>query len=202
MTAYLIVAYYNRSKWNRLLLADKQAFAAKHTPWVQKDPATMPVKAEKAAEKLFPQKPGNDDPPGTPDLTEPVTGLSGKGGSTRIAGTFASDLLSKVGTKRYESLSDDEKDLYVDAIYASSPVYPPVGWMEIVSNDKFAAYIDKMSDNESILWKIYDIEIYPLTDDWTETQILGIVPALNEGPPADDGTTNGIYLNMTPKNWS
>lgn len=163
--AYLIVAFYNRNKWNALKPEQKHA-------------------AHEAAEVLFPEN------------TTPVTGPQGKGGTARIAQSFASDLFPKL-SPRYKALEKAEMDLFVDGIYATAEPNPRVGWMEIIAADALAGYLELLCTNGSALWKMYDIEIHPLRAAWDLSDLQGILPALK-----GDKTTQNVYDDMTPRNWS
>ncbi|GAB4109917.1 MAG: hypothetical protein Fur005_08460 [Roseiflexaceae bacterium] len=189
---------------------EKQAFASQGKVWDRHDPGSFHSLAEEVAEALFPEKPklGSSEP----DHAQLVVGPSRtrivkqngvptlvRDESLRIAQTFASDLFAKMDFF-YQGQAEparELKELYVDMIYSSSPIFPPVGWMEVVHAADFASYIAKISQNNSILWKIFDIEIFPFPNGWRESDVVAKLPALNGNISTDD-----VYYRMTPRNWS
>jgi hypothetical protein len=170
--AYLIVAYYNRSKWNSLTQ-------------VQQDTA------HHAAEKWIPERP---DDPKDPDLTYPVVGPDRSREAPRILQTFASDIFQMQDSPAYRAMNDDEKTRYVNGIYATEPPKPPVGWMEIIEAQELPAFIHNMAP----FWKMYDVEFFELPADWTDSHPdIRALPPLN-----NDLTTHEVYDFMTPRNWT
>jgi hypothetical protein len=197
--AYLIVAYYNRQKWRRAS-------------------ASALEQAEDAAEDLFPEE---EKPLG--DLAQqgefmPRTFDSDLFGKTAtsyrkklaelqraIAKQVAVDT-AKIPTAVQNKIVDgvlgeierDVRDQIVDVIYATQPPKTPVGWMVVVDEQHFASYIERMrgKGNKKGLWSVFDVEILPLAQGWTDQDVLDIVPPLR-----DDQTTKDIYIFMTPTSW-
>jgi hypothetical protein len=140
--------------------------------------------AHKTAGELFP-----DD-----KNSIPITDLAAQG--VQKAQTFASDIFTKM-SGNYVNLTNAEKDLFVDGIYATKPPTTPVGWAVIVDAASFLTYIERMCAHNSALWKMFDIEVYPLNNGWTNSVISEKAHPVN-----GDTTTQSIYDLMTPRNWT
>jgi hypothetical protein len=200
--AYLIVATYNRNKWRS---ASPEQLDA----------------AEEAAEDLFPEEKKSRP---LADLAQqgefmPHTfdaDLFGKVASSYDQlQTALQEALQKQIAAATENISTavseqiiaaviteiprDVRDLIVDGIYATQPLETPVGWMVVVDASFFASYIERMGGqgNEKGLWPVFDIEILPLPEGWTEQDVLYRVPHRLR----NDQTTQDIYDFMTPTNW-
>src|SRR6266540_3642614 len=197
--AYLIVAYYNRSKWHRAS-------------------ASALEQAEGAAENLFPEE---DRPLGTlarqgefmphtfdSDLFGKTASSYGKKQAElqralekRVAvatANIATAVQNQIVAGVLTEISRDVRDQIVDVIYATQPPKTPVGWMVVVDEEHFASYIQRMGGkgNKKGLWSVFDIEIFPLAEGWTDQDVLDKVPPLRE-----DQTTKDIYVFMTPTSW-
>jgi hypothetical protein len=199
--AYLIIATYNRNKWHKASPAQLEA-------------------AEHAAEDLFPEYANSrqlqelerqgEFMPHTfaSDLFDKLADSYGKIQATLqtalekgIAATSVNTL-----TAVQQQLSDivteiprGVRDQIIDGIYATQPLEVPVGWMVVVDASAFPSYIERMSGkgSEKGLWPVFDIEIIPLAEGWTEPDVLSKVPPLR-----DDQTTEEIYRFMTPRSWN
>lgn len=114
------------------------------------------------------------------------------------ASSFNSELFTSV-PDGYFNVPPALKDLVVDGFYATHPLTTRVGWMAVVAEEYFAAYVRQMRGNGKGkgLWPVYDIEIVPLDEGWTDSDITDNVPALR----VDKGTQD-IYEFMTPTSWN
>jgi MgtE-like protein len=120
--------------------------------------------------------------------------------------SFKSDIFARINAREkkegfsYAALSDDEKETVLDAIFNEDPPPEPIGWIAVVKTAGFASFIQQMSENDSVLWRIYDIQVHPHDQSGAPigaTGNNGSIPVLN-----DDTTTLEIYNFMTPTNWS
>jgi hypothetical protein len=166
--AYLVVARYNRSKWRQLDVSD----------YNERE------EAEEVAEELFPEEPNS----------KPLEDLKERG--ILLARTFASELFEEIDTPLYQSMSNEQKNLYLNGIYASRTLDVPVGWMTVVDANAFFSFTEWLNSEKGVFWRVFDIEISPLKAGWTELSIAGRVPALR-----NDTTTNEFYMFMTPRSW-
>jgi hypothetical protein len=168
--AYLVLARYNRAKWHKL----------------SKNPENDEgSQAEGVAEALFPEE----------AEAKPLETLTAQG--VLLVRTFDSELFAELDTETYRNSSDAHKDLFVDGIYATRTLDVPVGWMAVVDAKAFFSFVEWLSSEDGVLWRVYDIEIFPLNSGWTLLNIAGRVPRLR-----DDATTEDVYMFMTPRNWS
>jgi hypothetical protein len=169
--AYLIIARYNRDKWNYL--------AKMHQD-----------EAHETAEVVFPEHdpldlPQNKPASGTLHMDEePLKGV-------RMLHSFHSNMFAMLierlkdnetpptGTKEASEVVDD---LFV---IRKSPAGthekdPGIGWFAVVEAAYFPAFVNHLGTKEGPLWRMYDIEVIPLND---------------------DKTTKDIYAFMTPVSW-
>jgi hypothetical protein len=149
--------------------------------WHSLDPSKL-TEAEEAAEDLFPER------------SNRITDLVTQG--VLIAQAFASDLFTKVPD--YQNQSREVRDLIVDGIYATQPLEVPVGWMAVVDEERFSSYLKRMRGNGKGrgLWPVFDIELIPLDEGWTDEDVFSMVPPLH-----NDQTTQQVYDFMTPTSW-
>lgn len=163
--AYLIIAFYNRKKWNYLRKDERED-------------------AEHAADVLFPEE------------DRPLTDLAEQG--VLLAHSFDSELFTTV-PGGYFNVPQELKDLVIDGFYATQSLTTRVGWMAVVADECFSAYVRQMRGNGrgKGLWPVYDIEVIPLDEGWTDEDIICRVPSLR-----DDQSTQEIYEFMTPTSWN
>jgi hypothetical protein len=57
---------------------------------------------------------------------------------------------------------------------------PGVGWIAVVDASRFPAFVEQLGGKGGPLWRLYDMEVFPLNN---------------------DQTTHDIYELMTPSNW-
>ena len=115
-----------------------------------------------------------------------------------LVDTFASEVFTKLQGQAYAQLSDAQKDVFVDGIYAKPPKVP-VGWMAVVEARSFSSFVEQMSGDGtgSGLWQVYDIEIFPLDGGWSDVISSKVPFPLNRNK-----TSAEIYLAMTPRSWN
>lgn len=167
--AYLVIARYNRAKWRQL---DTYEYNERE-------------EAEGVANALFPEDPNSKN---LEDLKEQ---------GILLARTFDSELFEEIETELYQSMSAEQKVLYLNGIYASRTLNVPVGWMVVVDANAFFSFMEWLNSEDGVFWRVFDIEISPLNTGWDELSIAGRVPLLR-----NDTTTNDFYMFMTPRNWS
>lgn len=204
VSAYLIIARYNRTKWQGLraedvLTAGNQLDPAAKTPTQEQ--------AEDKAEELFPEEPRP-----LPQLAAEENETSASGGTSspgqlkgaRMVHTFYSDLHIQIDRMLQAQLEQTEDnahnpemrgklDALVDRFYAQlansalQPVQgtsvsdPGIGWMAVVDAVSFDPIIMEIAKRSEPLWRMYDIEVIPLNN---------------------DKTTQDVYELMTPVHWS
>jgi hypothetical protein len=167
--AYLVTARYNRDKWRQLDI----------TEYNERE------NAEEVAEALFPEDPNAKD----------LEALKEQG--VLLARTYASELFDEIGSELYQSMSDEQKNVYLNGIYASRTLDVPVGWMAVVDANAFFSFAKWLNSENGVFWRVFDIEISPLNAGWSELSIAGRVPRLRE-----DVTTHDFYMFMTPRSWN
>jgi len=142
--------------------------------------------ARRAAEALFPYEP--------PDAVKPLP-IEG----TREVHTFNSAYY-KALPPGFRDKSKEEKLSIADSIIERLGAENlGIGWMAVVERQYFLSFVEQMSGKGkgSGLWQVYDIEIVPMDETWTESDIEARVPDLNK-----DETTADIYEFMTPRSWN
>lgn len=200
--AYLIVAYYNRQKWQRATSEQLEAAeAAAEDLFPDKQPKSFEELAEQGElmarsfdSDLFAKVAG----PYNERLEVLRTALQGKVGGSPAAARLSATSEEQVVNDTLSEVARDVRDLIVDRIYTSQPPQTPVGWMVVVDAEKLASYVDRMGGkgDQKGLWPVFNIEILPLAAGWDEKHVWRKVPPLR-----DDANTKDIYDFMTPTNW-
>jgi hypothetical protein len=171
---YLVIARYNRDRWNHLAGMDQLA-------------------AHKTAEKVFPEDDERELPQNLAGMTvkhlenDPLKGV-------QMLRSFHTSLFSMLIDRLAENdLPPERKPKktpteVVDAmmVVPSSPADtheedPGIGWLAIVDSAYLPSFVAHLGGREGPLWRMYDIEVIPLND---------------------DKTTKDIYAFMTPVNWN
>jgi hypothetical protein len=184
----MIIARYNRKQWNSLKRDKNEDKDERH-------------QAEEAAEGLFPEKEISVLLPLADEQHQfdiRYTHLRG----IRQAQTFASEVFINLESRMeggvFARLSRDQKDEILDEIYATKPNVE-VGWITVIEEASFNAFIDKMNANGGILWRMYDIEVHPFSD---EPAAMSFFPENESSQRSTAADTNTMYKYMTPTNWS
>jgi hypothetical protein len=171
--AYLIAAYYDHVKWKGL--NDEEG-----------------IQAEEEAERLFP----DEEPKSLPQLNPRESDLLPHLKGVHMVRTFRSDIFAKL-PNQYLTMPRKGKDEILDTILGPHATKTDIGWMAIVDTEHFSSFMKQICGETCLLWRMYDIEVLPLSDGWTMADISSKVPALN-----DDRTTEDIYNNMTLRSWN
>ncbi|HEX5688915.1 MAG TPA: hypothetical protein VFX76_02885 [Roseiflexaceae bacterium] len=170
---YLIIARYNRDKWNHLATIDQ-------------------TEAHERAEIVFPEDDARDLPQNLTRATmrqyeaDPLRGV-------QMLRSFHTSAFASL----IERLAENEKPpedrpkktptQVVDTLFAmrkapagTNEKDPGIGWVAVVEATFLASFVEQLGGKDGPLWRMYDIDVIPLND---------------------DKTTKDIYAFMTPVNW-
>jgi hypothetical protein len=156
LRSYLVIARYNRQKWNTLSAADRK-------------------EAEEAAEVLFPEK----STPLTDVKDMPFVRTLYTSIHTRIPYEFRSmsddkqdELVENIFTEFQAQPTNapgtDEQD-------------PGIGWIAVINADRFAPFIEYIGGKTGPLWRMYDMEVIPLNNDRTTEDVYELMTPTSWG---------------------
>jgi len=144
---YLLIARYNRQKWNSLSAAEQK-------------------EAHATAEELFPEKPEQKNlpmEPGVPVLHSFHTGLFPL-------------LHEKIASNPAQSPTAIVNDIFATWQPPAGEVRDPgIGWLAMLDAEQLAAFVTRMGGREGPLWRMYDVEVIPLNDDHSTQDIYAFM---------------------------
>jgi hypothetical protein len=186
---YLIIAEYDRKKWNSL----------SNGKTLGPDRTANHREAEDHAKTLFPYQRKQS----TTAMNEPAV-LGGQEQESYeqelplpyppgvlLVHTFHTGIHAKIAERNVQEMgTDEEKQAVVDEIYSAfNKRIPPseteeedpgIGWVAVVHRDSLKQFLNMMGGRDGALWGIYKMRVIPLNE---------------------DNTTADIYTFMTPTNW-
>jgi len=137
---YLLIARYNRQKWNNLSVSEQH-------------------KAHETAEELFPEAPQQKNLP-----------LAGEGvlALQTFHSDLFGLLHDKIAgnTTPGKAPSDIANELFANWQPPAADIKDPgIGWLAILDAKQLDEFVKSMGGREGPLWRMYDIEIIPLNND-------------------------------------
>jgi hypothetical protein len=156
LRSYLVIARYNRQKWNALDAADRK-------------------EAEEAAEVLFPEKSTPlADVKDMPFVRTLYTSIH-----TRIPYEFRSmpddkqnelveNIFTEFQAQPTKAPGTDEQD-------------PGIGWVAVINADRFAQFMEHVGGKTGPLWRMYNMEVIPLNNDRTTEDVYELMTPTNWG---------------------
>jgi hypothetical protein len=195
--AYLILARYNREKWNHL----NNSTVAARAVGAEEELIGEQEQAHEQAEELFPE----DNFP-LPQLTQQERANLPLPTSTETPDFTGVRMLHSFHTNTfawlYENIPDLNEPGEGDAAPALAEDEPPektpsqiidemmmasgtgendpgIGWLAVVDAANFAAFVEKMGGKTGPLWRMYDIDVVPLNNDQTTWDVYKFMTAVH-----------------------
>jgi hypothetical protein len=149
---YLLIARYNRQKWNSLSAAEQE-------------------EAHETAEVLFPEQPKQKSLPlaseGVPVLHSFHTGIFPL-------------LHDKIASNPSQSPSAIVNDIFATWQPPAAEIRDPgIGWLAMLDAEQLGAFVKHMGGREGPLWRMYDIEVIPLNDDRSTQDIYAFMTPIS-----------------------